>query len=595
MSLAVRVVVESPLLQLDREFDFLVPENLEDSIRFGQRVKLFFGRSKTVQTGFVTEVLNSSKHATTPIQEIVDVQPVLTQDVLAFARAVSDRQVVAIGEILALAIPDHMPRIPRQTTDCVPIRTLNAPKREVLLTDRQVEVKGAIFPNWMKLFLERANLHRTNGFSSLLIVPETSEVEALLDLAQLLKIEVTAHETKMKSARFRQFHEIFGQVKILIGTRSAIYAPVANLGLVAVADDADESYREVGSPHTQLRDLALLRAGEKSDLLFAAPYRSVELQRLVEIKYLKDITETYRTVKMSYSEPGVRVDDATLRLAKEALAKGTLLVLLPRKGSSAAAYCENCGDRLTCSCGGFVWEPAAGKFACRLCGKPTVSCSSCRATSFRRGRSGSNRTTAELGKMFPGAQLFEAAGDKKPNVADKRNQIVVATPGSAPRLRFGYSGLVVLDTDVWLAAQHMRAEQNAVRDWFEATELLHPDARCMFAGLGEFLGKPLVLGQLRELAKAAYLDSRKLKLPPAYRVATIAGTRELVSSAVGAVSKLGAEVIRNDGVQATIRFDYSKGKPVAKELRSIATPAKAARRGSKNVRGFTVVMDSLEL
>jgi primosomal protein N' (replication factor Y) len=595
MSHAVRVVVESPLLQLDREFDFMVPEALQDSIRFGQRVKFLFGRSKTVQTGFVTEVLNSSSHATSTILEIVDIQPVLTLEVLAFARAVADRQVVAIGEILALAIPDHMPRIPRQTTDSVPIRTLNAPTREVVLTDRQVEVRGAFFPNWMKIFLERANLNKTNGSSSLLIVPEASDVETLLALAQLLDIQVVAHETRVKSARFRQFHEILRQVKILVGTRSAIYAPVANLGLVAVADDADESYREVGSPHTQLRDLALLRAGEKSDLLFAAPYRSVELQRLVEIKYLKDITGSYRTVRMSYSRPGVRVDDATLTLAKEALAKGTLLILLPRKGSSGAAYCENCGDRLTCGCGGFVWEPAAGKFDCRLCGKPTVFCSSCKATSFRRGRSGSNRTTAELGKMFPGAQLFEATGDRKPNVTEKHNQIVVATPGSAPRLKIGYSGLVVLDTDVWLAAQHIRAEQNAVRDWFEATELLHPEARCIFAGLGEFLGKPLVLGQIRELAKAAYLDSRKLKLPPASRVATIAGTREQVSSALGAVSGLGAEVLRNDGVQATIGFEYSKGKQVAKELRSIATPAKAARRGSRNVRGFTIVMDSLEL
>jgi primosomal protein N' (replication factor Y) len=77
MTKAVRVAVESPLMQLDREFDFLVPRELDSAIKFGQRVSFRFGRTKAIQTGFVTELLESSKFATNPIDALVSTDPVL--------------------------------------------------------------------------------------------------------------------------------------------------------------------------------------------------------------------------------------------------------------------------------------------------------------------------------------------------------------------------------------------------------------------------------------------------------------------------------------------------------------------------------------
>ena len=115
MPRAVSVAVESPLLQLDRDFHFLVPDGLEP--RFGQRVRFPFGRGKKELTGFVLEVLESSEYASSTISAIVDPRPVLTPEIYKFARAVADRQVVAIGEILALAVPDHMPRVKLEDSD----------------------------------------------------------------------------------------------------------------------------------------------------------------------------------------------------------------------------------------------------------------------------------------------------------------------------------------------------------------------------------------------------------------------------------------------------------------------------------------------
>jgi primosomal protein N' (replication factor Y) len=589
---AVRVAVESPLMQLDREFDFLVPESLQSSVEFGQRVSFRFGRSKTSQTGFVTQLLESSKFATSPIDGLVGTHPVLTQQILTFARRVADRQCVALGEILSAAVPDHMPRI---QVERPPARLPKEPPsatREVLLTGKQVAIRETFYPQWMPTFLTKSKVMFDEGFSSILLVPESSDANWLIHCANAMGIEVLNWEAGAKSEKFRKFNQAFEQLAIVIGTRSAIYVPVANLGLIAQADDADDSYQDVGSPHTNLRDLVLLRADVSgASVLFAAPYRSVELQRLVEIGYLSEAEAQVALPRISYSSSSVRVDDISLKLAKEALSKGTLLLLLPRKGTSTSAFCQGCGERIKCSCGGFVWEPTDQTFSCRICARVVTSCAACKGTSFRRGRSGSARTTAEVGKMFPGSVIFEAAGSKKPELSGKRNQILIATPGSAPRLAGGYSGLIVLDSDVWLSAQALRAEQRALRDWCEAFELLSPDARIHFSGLSEELGRPIALGQHREMAKQAFLEAKKLNLPPAIRFTKVTGSREQVSKAVSLLEQSDAEVVRNSGTEVLFRFSYKDGPRIAKELRAVATTARALRRGDKNIRGLSVVMD----
>lgn len=244
-----------------------------------------------------------------------------------------------------------------------------------------------------------------------------------------------------------------------------------------------------------------------------------------------------------------------------------------------------------CSCGGFVWEPTEGSFSCRICAKVVTGCLACKSNAFRRGRSGSSRTSAEIGKMFPGAVIFEAAGNKKPELTGKKNQILVATPGSAPRLGMGYSGLIVLDSDVWLSAQVLRSEQRALRDWCEAFELLSPNARIHFSGLSEELGRPIALGQHREIARQAFVEAKKLKLPPAVRFTKVSGSREQVSAVEASVVQAGGEVVRNSGTEILFRYAYKNGPKIAREIRAVATTAKALRRGDKNVRGLSVVVD----
>lgn len=608
MSRFARVVVESDLLQLDREFDFVIPEQLDEEIRFGQRVSFLLGRAKKEQSGFVVDIRDQSEFATTKLISIASTTPVLTRDILEFCRAVSLRQCVALGESLKAAIPDHMPRIhPPEITSfqkmepLEPLIKLDTPltqRAAVLSSARTLNAFDSNYPDWALLFMQQAHQVLNQDKSAILIVPETSDVKLLGELAKKLGLGQYVVEMgpgDKKSSRFRAFQKsLINSSSLVIGTRSAIYAPVNRLSLIALFDDSDESLKEQGSPFTHARELALMRAGENVQLLFAANYRSLEIQRLVSIGYLSDHSVKLPPPRISFTEPGARVDETAFRLIREQLKFGPVLILMPRKGSSAAVFCAGCDEKIKCAhCGGGVWEPTASRFECRICKVVTQNCPSCKSGNFRKGRTGSNRTVSELGRAFPQVLISEATADKQPSNLKEANQIVVATPGAAPRIPKGYAGVVVLDPDVWLSMQSMRAELNAIRDWQEAIELMAPDGRAVISGLGKALGMPLSLQQHRELAVAALKEITLLRLPPAVRVCLLTGSAATLEQALEICSGLGATVLRSDMAvaEALISFGYGLGPSVSKELRTLALKTNVRLVGANKRRGLRIAMD----
>ncbi len=607
MSRFASVLAKSPLIQLDRAFDYLIPEAMGKQIAIGQEVIFPLGRSKKTQVGYVFGLSDTSEYATAAIASIQDASEVLSRQLFDFLRAVADRQCVALGELLALAIPDHMSTV--QRLPAIQPRALEVdilvPKLDsalgsraaVLTSARQLEVAGTLFPDWSLLIIANALGVYSKGKSSIIVVPERSDIDIISNLAQRLGIDdqfVFLKPSQKKSSRYQLFHQIKeSQQLIVVGTRSAIFAPVHNLGLIAVHDDSDDSLRDQGSPFTNTRDLALIRAKDDVGLMFTAPYRSVELQRLISIGYLSDHKVLEAPLRISYSEPGLRMDESGFKIVRENLERGPVLVLLPRKGDSASVYCAGCGDKLTCSCGGHFWQPDSTNTKCRLCNKHFVACSSCGSRNQKKGRTGSNRTVAELGKTFPNTAISEATGEKKPTGLKSKNQIVVATPGSAPRVPKGYSAVLILDSDVWLSRQTLNAQQIAIRDWMEALELMAPTGRAAFAGLPSDLGNALSLGQLIPMAKAALEEVRELGLPPALRICSLQALPETLELAVSAAKSRGAVVLWLDEKtgSALIKFSYNQGPAIAKELRVVAIGATARTQGGTKRRGLRVVMD----
>ncbi|MFM1784067.1 MAG: hypothetical protein RLZZ579_344 [Actinomycetota bacterium] len=613
MSLFVKVVPESDLIQIDREFDFRVPQSLQTKIQYGQRISFQLGRSKKKLTGFVVSVETTSNYATSEILEIVDEKPVLIPEIYEMARTIADRQVVALGEILSLAIPDHMPRTevldsaqlpssPHEVIFPTPKFSAKFEKRNAILCSLRGERFGeSIFPQWAVIAAMRAYQQLKNGKSSLIVVPEKSDaslVLALLDSVSLSEFAMDYSPTK-KAERFRAFQMVLeSKHRIVVGTRGAIYAPVGNLGEIIVCDDLDDSLSEEGSPFTHIRELAMIRAGSEIGLSFLANYRSVEIQRLVEIGYLNSVESLSVPIRFSFSEPGNRFDSASFNLLREQLENGPLLVLVPRKGHSLACFCDSCRERVRCkTCGGAVWQATAGRFECRICATVAVNCQNCNSSTFKLGRAGSERTVAELGKAFPNIPISEATAAKALPKLRSKQQIVVATPGTIPNGWNKFSGVLILDCEVWLSRESLRSEELALRDWTDALALLLPEGRALAAGLNGELGKVISLGQWVSWAKDNLNELRQLKLPPTYRVCTLEGSREVIDDLVSQLVQAGAETLRYSNeqelTQVLFRFSYSAGTQVSEILRevSVKTAPRATKQGNR--RGLRIVMDDM--
>ncbi len=602
-----QVVAKSNLIQLDRVFDFVIPEQLADAIKIGQQVSFPFGRAKKPQHGFVVGLSDKSDYATSELEAITHPAQVLTPEIYSFARQIADRQCVAIGEILSAAVPDHMARTSIEDVASLgsaqpislpfEIKPALSKKSAVLSAAKSFAIEGQSFGDWAYLLLQRASEQLAEGKSAILIVPDQKDIDELVGLAELVGLGpwvISYLPAAKKSDRFKSFHKVLNQSEsLVIGTRSAIYAPVSNLGLIALYDDLDDSLREQGSPFTHARELAMMRAGKDLEVLLVAPYRSVEVQRLVEIGYLSDHDVIAPPVRISYTEPGVRFDESSFKLVRERLSAGPVLVLLPRKGSSAALYCQGCGERQRCSCGGMIWEPSENKAVCRICSKPHVKCNACQSVAFKRGRTGSTRTVSELGKVFPQVAISEATSEKTPSGLKSKNQIVVATPGAAPKVNPGYSALLILDCDIWLARQSLAAEQLAFRDWTGALELLASDGRAVLSGVDSQIGQAFAMQQHRQLAKAQLVELRSVGLPPAVRIATIETAPDQQQQVLEIARAAKAKVLNVDVANSKIliSFGYQDAPEISKSLRAVALKSSARVQGGSKRRGLRVVMD----
>jgi primosomal protein N' (replication factor Y) len=128
----------------------------------------------------------------------------------------------------------------------------------------------------------------------------------------------------------------------------------------------------------------------------------------------------------------------------------------------------------------------------------------------------------------------------------------------------------------------------------EAIELLSDTGRAHIAGLDSDLGQAISLGQHRELASTAFREVNSLSLPPAARIATLEGNQETISSALDAVTKLGAVVLRSnlsEQASALIRFSYSQGPEISASLKALALKTNARLVGANKRRGLKIVMD----
>lgn len=458
---------------------------------------------------------------------------------------------------------------------------------------------------------------------ALVIAPDQRDVARL---SRVLTDRGIAHEvlagTEGPEKRYRTFRRILrGATRVVLGNRSAAFAPVQDLALVICWDEADDLLEEPRAPYPHTRTVLQCRsAEERCALLFLGASESVTLRALTDAGYLARLDPVPapvtavrpRVVAMDQylrdregPSGRSRLPQEAMRVLRKGLQAGPVLVQVPRTGYAPAIACTFCGTRARCpECAAPLSQRGRnGPLHCAVCGRREdgYRCPECDRTHVRAMVIGSTRTAEELHRAFPDAPLKVAGGAHGPLEDEDvpERGIVVSTPGAEPAPPGRYSACLLLDADAMLGRAAFDADVEAVRRWRGAISLVRT---------AEEGGEVLVVGTstlpaIRDLVahrSALFLDRvledrRELDLPPFRRVAEVVGEREACrgflettelpdgTEVLGPVDLEGPDQAGRS--RAVLRIEPRRSRELAAALRS-GVAARSARkdRGSLRVR-----------
>ena len=635
-----RVLLDSPLPQLDRLFDYRVPERWLEQARPGVRVLVPLRSAGRQAKGFIVELAHEVGYegVLSELDEVVSAAPVLDPAVYRLLRRAADRSAGVASDLVRLAVPTRQVRVEKSwlarraesahearardasrptapsitgyaADECDSLLRFDAEplegggaERRIALTGipSLVEVdRGVWVPGAMRTLAELATATLAAGRSAIVSVPDYRDLDHLaLCLARLVPADDIARidATQPGAERYRAFlRALEPRPVIVIGNRSALLAPAPALGLIAMWDDGDGLHVEPHAPGIHGRDLALLRQEDSGcSLVFAAHARSTEVQRLIELGWLtaiepagrwrRRITPTAQQIATAGSAPA-RIPSTAWKAVSDALANGPVLVQVARPGYAPRIACVDCGETARCAtCRGPLGIARAGAAAsCRWCGSLATqwSCSTCESTRWRTVGRGSARTADELGRAFAGSRVVVSDGATPLQTAPPGRTLVVATRGAEPTVAGGYRAVLLLDGEGMLARESLRVVEDCVRWWCNAAALAAADAPVLLVGVGGAVATALATGHPERVAETELADRRELRFPPAVRVVAVAGTPDAVARATNAVDEL-------EGVDVLGPIELDDGRVRAIVRLEYARGAEvAARLKAELVRGAT--------
>lgn len=586
-----RVLIDSPLPQLDRLFDYAVPAELAADVQPGVRVRVPLRSAGRILDAYVVE-LGDADPVDRPLSDldaVVSSTRVLTPALYSLARRAADRAAGSATDILRLAIPKRMVRAEKAwlaagapappvvddparawadtllapypaLVECLDQRgrgALDAPPEPVGLQG------GVTTGSWAALLAAAAVRTLASGHSAILVVPDhrdQAQLEAALAGRAPAEGIIRNDARQSSPARYSAFLRMLADAPcIVIGNRSSVYAPVHDPGLLAIWDDGDPLLAEPLSPGVHARDAALIRQElDGCAVVFAGHTRTSDVERLVGLGWVREVSSARRAsprVVLSATKEGesrgARVPSAAFAAAREALQTGPVLVQVARPGYAPVLICADCRAPARCPhCGGPLHAARRGAVPeCAWCGRPATAwaCPKCASVRVRMASSGSERTAEELGRAFPGIRVIVADGEHPVLTVDARPALVVATRGAEPIAEGGYRAVVLLDGDRMLQAEDLRIGESCLRWWSNAAALARPGSPVHLVGVTGAVARALATWTQPAYARAELADRAPLRMPPTVRVAALEGSRLAVERALAtlreAVPELDDEAI----------------------------------------------------
>lgn len=518
------VIINSNAKDLNRIFDYIVPKDMEDTIKIGARVFVPFGKGSKLADGFVISFKDESEFAKKEIAK-VEVENSLTEQNIILAKLMARKYFCNISECIKLMLPPGTGS--KELSDRVKEKTgnfvfLNKTKDEieilietgkiksekhikvlrflenndgVYISDLEVltEVNRAVFKTIEKngyiqikegqiernpfinkkvekdypkilteeqkkcfeginffiqnnefsknliygitgsgkteIYLQLIEKVLEKGKEAIVLVPEISLTPQMVDrfLARFGDVVAVLHSKLSVGERFDEWQKISsGEKKIVIGARSAIFAPVKNLGIIIIDEEHDMSYKSESTPRYNAKDLSKYLA-EKNSCPLVLGSATPDISTMKNAKDNEIILYTLKNRANHAKLPKVEIVDMRNELAignrsmisfklqdeinKNLINKKQTILFLNRRGYSTFIMCRECGYVAKCkNCNiSLTYHMNENKLKCHYCGYETnviKECPECKSQKVKYFGTGTQKLENEVHKLYPNASTI---------------------------------------------------------------------------------------------------------------------------------------------------------------------------------------------
>ena len=419
-------------------FDYRLPEALRGAVEVGSTLVVPFGRRQVL--GVVVGLADSSEvpegKLLAPLRALDDGPPTLPADLVALAEWIAAEYCSTIARALGLVLPPGAARrlsgrkrraVARPQHLPVGARSPHAPEltldQQVALApviaalgERRAEQRllhGVTGSGKTEVYLRAADAALAQGRGAIVLVPEIALtpqivgrfIERFGDTVAVLHSRLTPGQRYAEWRRLRG-----GEARVCVGPRSAVFAPIEDLGLIVVDEEHDSSYKHEGDPRYDARDVAAERAERCGAVLLlgSATPRPESVQRLPVSVLPRRVDgrplPAVQVLDMRGETQGLHPLTAQA-LAEVRAERGKAIVLLNRRGWSNFLSCRSCGRVWSCpECDvALVLHRAGGYLACHHCGhreRVPARCCDCSSSAVARHGAGTERLAHELAHVF---------------------------------------------------------------------------------------------------------------------------------------------------------------------------------------------------
>lgn len=469
------VWVDTGLSHLDGLYSYRIPDDVVESIRVGSRVKVPFN-SRSCE-GLVVNLEESDDPQTNLklIESLLGHIPVANSSIINFYARMSKYWGSDPYSLIRAGIPSRVASVEKNFAQYTEPLEMNRNRIR-----KKFDKAFLMHKPHFSAYLELADLAcgRIKNGSVLLLLPDVKDVERILEILKYRNVDapiIRLDSSLARSERYQNYLSVVvAEKSLVVGTRSALFAPANNLDSIIVGFEKSEQYFEQKHPYWNARDSACLRAEvESSNIYFTGYVPSAEVAYQIENR-----STAFQRVKSSvktfaYSqEKGELLPDRIINKIRQALSEGKVLFLAPRKGYANALLCSKCKNLSLCKCGGrLIIQGTNADPVCSICSMKIVDwmCSWCSGKTKYAVARGIDRFHEEIGRAFPNTAIQISSSPNILQEISSKTKIVISTVGSIPGSFVDYSAVVILEGQRFLASSSSAYEEMVFESFFEAS------------------------------------------------------------------------------------------------------------------------------